>query len=46
MTSRWIIGLVGVLYGATVVAFLCEKQYSKALIFTGYTIGQIGFLLD
>jgi hypothetical protein len=46
MTSSWIIALVGVLYAATVAALLVERQYWKALIFTGYTIGQIGFFFD
>lgn len=46
MTSSWIIGLVGVLYAATVVALIVEGQPWKALIFTGYTIGQIGFFFD
>lgn len=46
MTSAWIIALVGVLYAATVVSLVVEKQYWKALIFVGYTIGQIGFYLD
>lgn len=39
-------GLVGVLYAGTVVSLIIEKQYAKALIFTGYTVAQIGFLVD
>jgi len=46
MTSSWIIALVGVLYALTVVALVSERQYWKALIFTGYTIGQVGFFFD
>lgn len=46
MTSSWIIAVVGVLYAATVIALVYEKQYWKALIFTGYTIGQVGFYFD
>jgi hypothetical protein len=46
MTSSWIIALVGVLYALTVGALVYEGQLWKALIFTGYTIGQIGFFFD
>lgn len=46
MTSSWIIALVGVLYAVTVLALLYEGQYWKALIFTGYTVGQVGFFFD
>ncbi len=46
MTSGWIIALVGLLYAATVITLLVEHQPYKALIFLGYTIGQIGFYFD
>ncbi len=46
MTSSWIIALVGVLYTLTVIALVSEGQHWKALIFVGYTIGQIGFFFD
>jgi hypothetical protein len=46
MTSAWIIALVGALYAITVILLLHEGQPWKAMIFTGYTIGQIGFYLD
>jgi hypothetical protein len=46
VTSSWIIALVGLLYAATVVSLMREHEPWKALIFTGYTIGQIGFYFD
>lgn len=46
MTSAWIVALVGVLYAITVACLVYEGQLYKALIFTGYTIGQIGFYFD
>jgi len=46
MHSSWIIALVGVLYLLTGILLLRERQYWKALIFTGYVIGQVGFFFD
>lgn len=46
MTSTWIMGVVGVLYAGTVIALAIEHQPWKALIFTGYVIAQVGFILD
>jgi len=46
MSSSLLIGIVGLLYAGTVVMLAIEGQWMKALIFTGYTIGQIGFYFD
>lgn len=44
--SSFFIALVGLIYFGTVIAFLVEGRPWKALIFFGYVIGQLGFMLD
>lgn len=46
MTSSWIIALVGVLYGITVITLLYEGQRWMALIFFGYTVAQVGLFFN
>lgn len=46
MTSAWMMAVVGVIYGGTVVALYLEGQPYKALMFVGYVIAQIGIVLD
>ncbi len=46
MTSSWLMGLVGLLYCGTAGMLIIEHQPYKALIFTGYALAQIGFILD
>lgn len=44
-TGPNMIALVGVLYALTVVAFCMSKDYPMAIMFTGYTIGQVGIYM-
>lgn len=46
MNSSLLIGIVGLLYAGTVVMLFIEGQPWKAVIFIGYTIGQVGFFFD
>lgn len=46
MSSSLLIAIVGVLYAGTTGMLVYEGQLWKALIFTGYTIGQVGFYFD
>lgn len=41
--GTWIIAVVTVLYAVTAIAYVLQRQYGSALIFSAYSLANIGF---
>jgi hypothetical protein len=44
--SGWLIGIVTVIYVLCAASFAWDGHYAKALIFLGYVVANLGFILD
>lgn len=44
--SPWLLATVGVLYGSIAIQYYTNGQWWMGLVFFGYTIAQIGFVLQ
>lgn len=43
--SKWLIGLVTVIYLGTAVSFYIEKNKGMAIVFFGYALANIGLIV-